>query len=85
MYSYLYYNQKLTIFSTWKIYFYFGYRDVETLKFDIMARNYVEDRMNDLYESVADGNLENYYALEDYLNENGFREGFYGFAYEYLG
>lgn len=48
------------------------------LKFDIMARNFFEDRMNDLYESVADGNLENYYALEEYLSENGYREGFYG-------
>ena len=36
--------------------------------------------MNDLYCSVQDGNLENYYALEDYLSERGYRDGFYGFG-----
>ena len=34
--------------------------------------------MNDLYCSVQDGSLENYYALEDYLSERGYRDGFYG-------
>jgi hypothetical protein len=34
--------------------------------------------MNDIYTSVQDGNLENYYALEDYLSERGYRDGFYG-------
>ena len=34
--------------------------------------------MNDLYCSVQDGNLENYYALEDYLAERGYRDGFNG-------
>jgi len=43
-----------------------------------MNRNLFEDRMNDLYCSVQDGNLENYYALEDYLAERGYRDGFYG-------
>lgn len=43
-----------------------------------MARNIIEDRMNDIYTSVQDGSLENYYALEDYLAERGYRDGFYG-------
>jgi hypothetical protein len=43
-----------------------------------MERNFFEDRMNDIYTSVQDGNLENYYALEDYLSERGYRDGFYG-------
>lgn len=43
-----------------------------------MARNIIEDRMNDMYCSVQDGNLENYYALEEYLTERGYRDGFYG-------
>ena len=43
-----------------------------------MTRNIFEDRMNDLYCSVQDGSLENYYALEDYLSERGYRDGFYG-------
>ena len=43
-----------------------------------MTRNTFEDRMNDLYCSVQDGNLENYYALEGYLSDRGYREGFYG-------
>ncbi len=43
-----------------------------------MKRNFFEDRMNDIYTSVQDGNLENYYALEDYLSERGYRDGFYG-------
>lgn len=37
--------------------------------------------MNDLYSSVQDGNLENYYDLEDYLS---YRDGFYGLC-EYAG
>lgn len=45
-----------------------------------MKRNFYEDRMNDIYTSVQDGNLENYYALEDYLSERGYRDGFYGFG-----
>lgn len=40
--------------------------------------------MNDLYSSVQDGNLENYYDLEDYLSYRGYREGFYGLC-EYAG
>ena len=36
--------------------------------------------MNDIYSSVQDGNLENYYDLEDYLSYRGYREGFYGSA-----
>ena len=43
-----------------------------------MTRNIFEDWMNDLYCSVQDGNLENYYALEGYLSDRGYREGFYG-------
>ena len=43
-----------------------------------MTRNIFEDRMNDLYCSVQDGSLENYYALEDYLSERGYRDGFNG-------
>jgi hypothetical protein len=41
-----------------------------------MERNFFEDRMNDIYTSVQDGNLENYYALEDYLTERGYRNTF---------
>lgn len=43
-----------------------------------MKRNFFEDRMNDIYTSVQDGSLENYYALEEYLSERGYRNGFYG-------
>lgn len=47
-----------------------------------MKRNFFEDRMNDLYCSVQDGSLENYYALEEYLSERGYRKGFYGIGSE---
>lgn len=46
-----------------------------------MKRIFFEDRMNDLYSSVQDGDLENYYDLEDYLS---YRDGFYGLC-EYAG
>lgn len=49
-----------------------------------MKRIFYEDRMNDLYSSVQDGDLENYYDLEDYLSYRGYREGFYGLC-EYAG
>ena len=49
-----------------------------------MKRNFYEDRMNDLYCSVQDGNLENFYALEEYLSERGYREGFLGLEGESL-
>lgn len=48
------------------------------LNFTTMNRNFFEDRMNDIYTSVQDGSVENYYALEDYLSERGYRDGFYG-------
>lgn len=43
-----------------------------------MTRNYFEDHLNDIYTSVQDGNVENFYALEGYLSDRGFRDGFYG-------
>ena len=43
-----------------------------------MARNYFEDRLNDLYTSVQDGDLESFYDLEYYLTEKGYRKGFLG-------
>ena len=52
--------------------------NVNFLNLTTMNRNFFEDRMNDIYTSVQDGNLENYYALEDYLSERGYRDGFYG-------
>ena len=52
--------------------------NVNFLNLTTMKRNFFEDRMNDIYTSVQDGNLENYYALEDYLSERGYRDGFYG-------
>lgn len=52
--------------------------NVYFLNLTTMNRNFFEDRMNDIYTSVQDGNLENYYALEDYLSERGYRDGFYG-------
>lgn len=48
------------------------------LNLTTMERIFFEDRMNDIYTSVQDGSLENYYALEDYLSERGYRDGFYG-------
>ena len=47
-----------------------------------MNRNFFEDRMNDIYTSVQDGSVENYYALEEYLTERGYRDGFYGIDIE---
>lgn len=41
-----------------------------------MERNFFEDRMNDIYTSVQDGNLDCYYALEEYLSYRGYRDTF---------
>ena len=41
-----------------------------------MKRNFFEDRMNDIYTSVQDGSVENYYALEEYLSERVYRNTF---------
>ena len=49
-----------------------------------MSRNYFEDRLNDLYTSVQDGDLESFYDLEYYLAEKGYRKGFLGLDDESL-
>lgn len=43
-----------------------------------MERNFFEDQLNDIYTSVQDGNLDCFYALEEYLSDRGYREGFFG-------